>query len=104
MTLAFDYMVLADALTGSAVRLRSVLERDAPNVNARSEDADWLDSLAAVCRERAADITPTATDETVFIKVERAADIKSFRPDFILIDDPQPAEAAADLAKGSAHE
>lgn len=75
MTLAFDYMVLADALTGSAVRLRSILERDAPNVNARSEDADWLDSLAAVCRERAADIMPTATDETVFIKVERAADL-----------------------------
>ena len=71
MTLAFDYMVLADALTGSAVRLRSVLERDAPNVNARSEDADWLDSLAAVCRERAADITP---------------------PALILIDDPQPAK------------
>ena len=58
MTLAFDYMVLADALTGSAVRLRSVLERDAPNVNARSEDADWLDNLAAVCR-------PTSSSSTI---------------------------------------
>ena len=60
---------------------------DEANVNARSEDADWLDSLAAVCAERAADIMPTATDATI-----------SF------IDNPQPAEAAADLAKGSAHE
>jgi len=63
MTLAFDYMVLADALTGSAVRLRSVLERDAPNVNARSEDADWLDSLAAVCAERAADLAKGSAHE-----------------------------------------
>ena len=62
MTLPFDYTVLADALTGSAVRLRSILERDAPNVNARAEDADWLDSLAAVCRERAADLSPAAYD------------------------------------------
>lgn len=74
MSLAFDYMVIADALSGSAVRLRSVLERDAPNVNARTEDAEWLERLAAVCRERAADITP---------------------PALILIDNPQPAEAAA---------
>ena len=87
MTLAFDYMVLADALTGSAVRLRSILERDAPNVNARSEDADWLDSLAAVCRERAADIMPTATDER---KMYRDSLLRSARPDFIFIDDPQP--------------
>ena len=72
MSLAFDYMVIADALTGSAIRLRSVLERDAPNVNARTEDAEWLERLAAVCRERAMDIMPESTDETVIMKGEVA--------------------------------
>lgn len=72
MSLAFDYAVLADALSGSAVRLRSVLERDAANVNARGEDAEWLERLAAVCRERAADIMPESTDTTVIMKGEVA--------------------------------
>lgn len=53
MSLAFEYMTMADALARSAQHLRSILERDGENINARSEDADWLDSLAAVCRERA---------------------------------------------------
>lgn len=95
MSLAFDYMVIADALTGSAIRLRSVLERDAPNVNARTEDAEWLERLAAVCRERAADIMPEPTDETVIRKTCRDSLLRFPHPrqDFIIIDDPQPKES-----------